>query len=168
MMYFEYLNTRKKQFVEQLEYSLKSYKVQPVGNGYIDCITMKDNMKLFINEVSTIGILISVVTWWCYVDPSNNLSGCPHGMGGPISKYYEGWFSELQNEAYEVDEERLSSIIHFYDKQHITLLNQDTMNRIEQILKEPFRYTPSEYIKENKCVIPGLWLLVPDDWKSLS
>jgi len=33
------------------------------------------------------------------------------------------------------------------------------------MLEIPFKYTPNDYIKENKCVNPGLWLIVPDKWK---
>ncbi|MDQ0193247.1 hypothetical protein [Paenibacillus wynnii] len=165
MKYFDYLNSMKKEFIDQIDYLLTQYKVQPVGSGYIDCITMKDFLKPFINAVSEIGILVSDVTWWCYVDPSKSSTGCPHGMGGPLSDYYEGWFSELQNEIYEVDKERITSFLDSYDKQQITLTNQNTINQVEQILKNPFRYTPSDYIDENKCVMPGIWLLVPDDWK---
>ncbi len=38
MRYFDYLEINKNEFVTQLERILTLYKVQPVGNGYIDCI----------------------------------------------------------------------------------------------------------------------------------
>ncbi|SMF87871.1 hypothetical protein SAMN05661091_3982 [Paenibacillus uliginis N3/975] len=84
-------------------------------------------------------------------------------MGGPKSEYYDGWFSELQNDLYEVDKKSVDSI--FYDKELVSLTNSDTLKAIQDLLKEPFKYTPAEYIEGNKCVMPGLWLLVPDDWK---
>jgi hypothetical protein len=166
MKYFDYLESNKEYLVEQLERILTLYKVQPVGNGYIDCIIMKNNLKQFIDEVSALGILISDVSWWCYVDPVDS-TGCPHGMGGPRSDYYEGWFSELQNDLYEVDKEKIDSLINLFDKQSVISINMQTLEDIENILKVPFRYTPTDYIQENKCVMTGIWLLVPDDWMRL-
>lgn len=127
-------------------------------------ILLMNKLDPFVNDLSSIGILISDVSWWCYVDPDQE-RGCPHGMGGPISDFYDGWFSELQNDMYEVDKEVVATIIDAYDKQLIARTNGFTANKIREILKEPFRYTPTEYIEENKCVVPALWLLVPDDWK---
>jgi|GEM_PF-5176521 len=85
-------------------------------------------------------------------------------MGGPVSEYYNGWFSELQNEPYELEEETVKTLLKSYDRQLIGLINRDTLVKIKNILDTPFRYTPTEYILENKCVMPGLWLLVPDNW----
>lgn len=165
MTYFDHLESNKKNLVEQLERILTFYNVEPVGSGYIDCIVMRDNLKLFIDEITALGILITDVSWWCYVDPVNS-TGCPHGMGGPKSKYYEGWFSELQNDMYEVDMEKVDSITNYYDKQSVNSTNIQTLENIENILKVPFRYTPTDYIHgNNKCVMPGIWMLVPDDWK---
>ncbi len=83
-MYYDFLENNKKKIVDQLDKSIAKYKVQPVGNGYIDCIVMKDNLDGFIKEISDLGILISNASWWCYVYPNeSNNTGCPHGMGGP-------------------------------------------------------------------------------------
>jgi hypothetical protein len=86
-------------------------------------------------------------------------------MGGPKSEYYEGWFSELQNDLYEVDKEKVDSNMNFYDRQSVYSTNMQTIEGIQKMLKEPFRYTPTDYIQGNKCVMPSLWLLVPDAWK---
>lgn len=162
MRYFDYLESNKKEIVEQLERIFELYKVEPVGDGYIDCIVLKDNMQMFINEISASGILITDVSWWCYVSPNNNeSSGCPHGMGGPKSKYYDGWFSELQNAFYEVDKDKVESLINSYDSNKVSFLNMQTIEGIQEMLRVPFRYTPTEYIRENKCVMPGIWLLIP-------
>lgn len=145
---------------------MTKYKVEPVGYGYIDCIIMKDKLDEFIKEVSTLGVLIIYASWWCYVDPyESNHTGCPHGMGGPESIYYEGWFSELQNDFYELDEKIIDNVVASYDKQMVYALNMKSLDGIKRMLEIPFKYTPYEYIKDNKCVNPGLWLLVPDDWK---
>lgn len=112
MKYFDYLESNKKEIVTQLERLLTLYKVQPVGNGYIDCIVIKNNLDEFINEITALGILITDVSWWCYVNPTvKESTECPHGMGGPESRYYDGWFSELQNDPFEVDEESVNSIL---------------------------------------------------------
>jgi hypothetical protein len=166
MMYFDFLESNKKELIEKLERIFTLYNVEPVGNGYIDCIVMKDKLKEFINEITALGILITDVSWWCYVNPANHEStGCPHGMGGPKSEYYEGWFSELQNDFYEVDKDRVDSNMNFYDKQSVYSTNMQTIEGVQKMLKEPFRYTPTDYIQGNKCVTPGIWLLVPDTWK---
>jgi hypothetical protein len=168
MRYYDFLDANNKEIVEQLKTLMTKYKVEPVGNGYIDCIVMKDTMEEFIKEIGDLGILITYASWWCYVNPNPNESnntGCPHGMGGPSSIYYEGWFSELQNDFYELDEKIIDKVLLSYDKQLIYFLNMKTLDGIRKMLEKPFRYTPKDYIAGNKCVNPGLWLLVPDKWK---
>ncbi len=166
MRYYDYLESNKKEIVSQLEKLLTKYKVQPVGTGYIDCIVMKDNFEDFIKEITSLGILVSDVSWWCYVNTSDKgPTECPLGMGGPHSDYYDGWFSELQNELFETDEVKVNSIMNSYDKKSINSLNTQTIIGIKKMLNTPFRYTPTEYIEEIKCVMPGLWLLVPDQWE---
>jgi len=162
MKYYEVLEQNKNKIITKLELLFTKYKVQPVGNGYIDCIIMKNNLERFIEEVSNLGILISDISWWCYVNP--NHSGHPHGMGGPKSIHYDGWFSELQNELFSLDEKQLYRLLISFDKQLIYIINLKTLDRIKDLLQIPFKYAPNKYISENKCVQPGLWLLVPDDW----
>jgi hypothetical protein len=83
---------------------------------------MKDNLVDFINEITSLGILINDVSWWCFVNPTKKDSTkCPHGMGGPTSEYYEGWSSELQNDLCEADGEKVNSILNSYDKESIYL-----------------------------------------------
>jgi len=134
MKYYDFLNASKESIVEQVEYSLQLHKVQPVGNGYIDCIVMKENLDQFVNDISSIGILISDVSWWCYVNPNQQSIGCPHGMGGPGSDFYDGWFSELQNDMYEADKARIESIISLFDKSLVQKLNKETVYRIRELL----------------------------------
>lgn len=167
MMYLDYLESNKKELVAQFKRLFSKYKVQPVGKGYIDCIVMKDNLEEFIKEITTLGIMITDVSWWCYVNTTNNESNeCPHGMGGPTSIYFDGWFSELQNDFFEADGGKVNTILESYDKNSIYSLNTLTIDGIKNMLNKPFKYTPNDYIEGNKCVIPGLWLLVPDDWES--
>ncbi|MEH7885205.1 hypothetical protein V7654_12900 [Bacillus sp. JJ1609] len=160
------MESKKNEIVSQLDCLLAKHKVQPVGSGYIDCIVLKGNLDEFINEITALGILITNVSWWCYVDPSDKeAKECPHGLGGPVSEHYEGWFSELQNDDFSVDDDKISSILNSYNENLIYTINMQTLDEIKTILKTPFRYTPTDYIEGNKCVMPGLWLLVPDDWE---
>ncbi|PZD97248.1 hypothetical protein DNH61_02485 [Paenibacillus sambharensis] len=165
MKYYEYLTANKSLLLNQLEALMVRNKAQSVGSGYIDCIVLKDKLDQFVNEISSLGILISDVSWWCYVDPANGTTECPHGMGGPKSDYFPGWFSELQNNMYEVDKDKIALIVESYDKHNVKLLNQQTVKMIRKILEETFKYTPSENIEGNNCVLPGLWLLVPENWQ---
>ncbi|MET3290597.1 UNVERIFIED_CONTAM: hypothetical protein ABID98_003167 [Brevibacillus sp. OAP136] len=121
-------------------------------------------MKQFVNEITALGVIISDVTWWCYVDPVNP-KGCPHVLGGPKSEYYAGWFSELQNDMFEADKGKVDALMNFYDMQCVNSTNMQTLEEIENILKVPFRYTPTDFIQGNECVMTGIWLHVPDDWK---
>lgn len=162
MKYYDFLEISEKKMVKQLEVLIEKYKVQLVGNGYSECIIMKDNMEVFIKEISNLGILIPYVDWWCYVNPNESThTGCPHGLGGPRSEYYEGWFSELQNDIYELDEAATAKVLLSYDKQLIYSLNMRTLDEIRKMLEIPFRYSPNDYIVDNKCVNPSLYLLIP-------
>jgi hypothetical protein len=163
LKYFDVLEVNKTEITHQLELLFIKYKVQPVGDGYIDCIIIKNHLEKFIKDVSNLGILISDVSWWCYVAPNHN--GFPHGMGGPKSMYYDGWFSELQNELYTLDKSILTEILVSYNKQLIYSINLKTLEGIKEMIEMPFQYAPNKYIEKNKCVQPALWLLVPDAWK---
>ncbi|MDX8363443.1 hypothetical protein [Cytobacillus sp. IB215316] len=167
MKYFEHLELNKEELVAQLDKLLAKYKVQTVGKGYIDCIVMKENLVHFIKEISSLGIIITEVSWWCYVDPTNvESTKCPHGMGGPTAEYYEGWFSELENDFFEADEIKVNTILNSYNIDLISSLNMEILNGINNILKIPLKYSPNDFIVGNECVNPGLWLLVPDNWDS--
>jgi len=165
MKYLDALELNKVEIIERLEELLIKHKVEPVGDGYIDCIIMKNNLEEFIINVSNLGILAPYASWWCYVDPSDSDNSCPHGMGGPQSIYYDGWFSELQNDLFSLDEQLIDEAMLSFDKQLVYSLNLKTFDGIKKMLEIPFKYTPNDYIKENKCVNPGLWLIVPDEWK---
>ncbi len=166
MTYFEYLSNNKGEIQKNLDDMLVKYKVEPVGWGYIDCITLRDTLNGFVNEISNLGLAINYVTWWCYVNPASPLNdGCPHGMGGPKSKFFDGWFSELQSYEFGNDIE-INVEMESYSKQKTTCLNHETYKAILKKLEKPFQYTPTDYIPENKCVMPALWMLVPEDWRN--
>ena len=120
-----------------LDEIIEKYNVQPVGWGYIDCIVTFDNVFDFINDLSEVNISITGVTWWCHCKDEN--SGCPHGMGGPVSKYYSGWFSEMWY-----------PLVEFENNQQVVFY-----------IKNP---ADNEILE---CFVPALWLDVPDDWENL-
>ena len=72
--------------------SLEELKIQPVGNGRIDLICSPDHIDAFIDLCNAHEIAIKGFTWWCHVVEGHE----PCGMGGPKSRYYNGWFSEIQ------------------------------------------------------------------------
>lgn len=130
----------------RLDKLLSDYKVQPVGWGYIDCITAKENAFGFINSLTEMGIKISELTWWCHCSDwirleGNKETGCPHGSGGPRSIYFDGFFSELHQIPHE----------EFLDN--------------NEVLHFVFSEWPThkEYLP---CLVPAFWLVVPDDWKN--
>ena len=126
-----------------LDNLIKQNKVQPVGRGYIDCIVTFDNVFEFLNGLSGIGIKVYGVTWWCHSKERN--SGCPHGMGGPLSKYHDGWFSEMWFE----------------------MLRFDNNNQVASYLESTNDETMHEWFEKRlECFVPALWLDVPDDWRN--
>ena len=119
----------------ELDALILEYKVQPVGNGYIDCIILQEEVSSFLQKITEIGIYVTHIAWWCHCTKEHETKyHCPHGMGGPRSKYYEGWFSEMPDYCFiEMNGD-----------------NQDTENYIFYDVKnEPFY---------SECLVPGLWL----------
>ena len=117
-----------------LDNLIQQYKVQPVGWGYIDCIVSLENVFYFIDSLSKIGIKVDGLTWWCHCKNQN--PGCPHGMGGPVSKYYDGYFSEMWFPPVEFES---------YEQVVAYLKTPNDPNILD-------------------CFVPALWLDVPDNW----
>jgi len=115
-----------------LDNLMRQYKVQPVGQGYIDCIVSMENVLGFIRALSSVDIKVSALTWWCHCRGQN--SSCPHGMGGPPSIYYDGWFSEMCH---------VSMVEFEHNEQLITYLKEHSDERIQE------------------CFVPALWLDIP-------
>jgi len=115
---------------------LKKHNAQPAGNGYIDCIVTYGNVFDFINDLSALDIAVYGLTWWCHC--KDNTAGCPHGMGGPKSLYYSGWFSEM----------------------HMPPVEFESNEQAQAYLKAP----KDGGILD--CFVPALWLDVPDDWEN--
>ncbi len=50
------------------------------------------NVNDFIDAMSEMGVRITGVSWWCWVNGEHT----PCGMGGPKNKYGDGWYSEIE------------------------------------------------------------------------
>lgn len=70
---------------------IETLKIQPVGTGWIDMICSPDRIGDFIDLCNSKNLSITGFTWWCHVTDGHE----PCGMGGPMSDYYNGWFSEI-------------------------------------------------------------------------
>lgn len=126
----------------KLDKLLVEYKVQPVGWGYIDCITKKDNVPEFISALTSARIHVSGITWWCHCAlEGDEKSGCPHGGGGPRSDLFDGWFSEM----YQIPKVEICS-----NSEIIPYIFSEWPNEQE--------YLP--------CLVPAFWLDVPDEWRN--
>ena len=132
---------------EELDNILTRYKAQPVGNGYIDIIVKRESVRQLTEELILGNVQINRITWWEYVEPNTKSKG--YGMGGPPSRYYDGWFSELC----------------FADDEINTTVVEDIMKVIEN--KEiVFGDGRKINYKQEECLTPALWLNVPNEWES--
>ena len=117
---------------ETLHNLFEKLHVQPVGNGYIDCICPKENIGEFISALDKLNVKIDGFTWWCFSVDGHQACG----MGGPKNQYGNGFYSEM----YE------STLIEFKDNESYKhyLLNE---------------FPNSSNYKE--CLVPGFWLTLP-------
>jgi hypothetical protein len=126
---------------DELDSILVSHKAQPVGNGYIDIIVKKENAHQLVESLISNGYQIDRITWWEYIDSVPKSSR--YGMGGPLSIYYEGWFSEICFDDDNLSVNTAKEIMKIIDDKVITFSNGEAI----------------EY-KQDK-------LLTPDDWNSI-
>ena len=88
-----YISSLNKQKQGQINQLIADYGVYS-GTRYSDIIIPRDRFVEFINSLTNIGIAINSVGWWCNATDENKTKyGCPHGYGGPMTKF--GWFSEM-------------------------------------------------------------------------
>lgn len=127
----------------RLDELLVKYKAEPVGWGYIDCLILNDDLSGFANELGVLGIRINAFTVWCHCTDENKIRyGCPHGLGGPKSKYHDGWFSELcDGPFFELVE------------------NKQIIDMVFNELPKKSWYSP--------CMVSAPWLDVPEGWRSI-
>jgi hypothetical protein len=160
--YMLYLSENQDKVQIALNSLLKKYQVEGVGNGYIDQILSVEKSIILIKELTALNIAVECLSWWCLTTKeSRSRLGCPHGMGGPKNRYGEGYFSECDHypfTSFEVVEANLQS--HYISPENCAReCNQKFMHYlINDFLAEGFY---------SECLHPGLWLAVPEDWKSL-
>ncbi len=131
---------------EKLDTILTLYKAQPIGRGYIDVIVKRENVRQLIEELILGGVQINRITWWEYVESNTKRKG--YGMGGPASRYYEGWFSELCFGDDELNTTVIEDIMKIIENKEITFGDGEKIN-----------------YKQEECLTPALWLDVPNHWE---
>lgn len=136
------------------------YKVQPVGTGYIDCIITMPYVGEFIDKLTIKGIVVHAVTWWYHCSSTTTIeNNCPLAMGGPKSTYWDGWFSEMMIDLKEFETTKLDELPLKQQSAYVKKLNQEIKT---YILAESVQNQYNE-----SCLVPALWLYVPDDWNRL-
>jgi len=135
---------------EKLDKLLIEYKAQPVGNGYIDIIVMRENIDDFVNAILEQKINITAISWWDYC--SDNTQKSELGMGGPRSDFYPGWFSEITSEFDKLEYQTSSE-------------NYKAIDILKIIENKVITLQANKYsFKDTKTITPGFWLDVPNDW----
>ncbi len=130
----------------ELDNILAQYKAQPVGDGYIDIIVKRENVRQLIQKLLLDDIQITCITWWEFVE--SNAKSKRFGMGGPKSKYYDGRFSEIglgDDEIHATESEKIIEIIE----------NKEIEFHDRKI-----------HFKQEESLTPALWINVPNDWNS--
>lgn len=136
---------------ERLDKILEEYKIQPVGDGYIDLIVSRELYKKFVRVLIEEKFLLRSVSWWewCLNDEE-----CKYGLGGPKSKFFNGWFAELP---IDVDDLNLSK-----------LSDEDAIKMVISLIDSKKINYPNEIVtfRDSIWLTPAIWLDVPEDWKN--
>lgn len=157
--YLAAVDAQKSDLQPQINHLLEKYQAQPVGNGYIDVIIDRANVFAFLDELTTLGIAVDAVTWWCHYTPlSKETLGCPHGMGGPINKFGEGRFSECEH--YPVFDVQAQGVNFKSTGVNAHVLSQQANQLVHNYLTTEWQHEPFY----SDCLRPGLWLHLPLDW----
>lgn len=145
---------------------LAKYAAYSSETMYGDIIVPRENVIEFIHCLTNIGITINSVNWWCNATDENKAKyGCPHGYGGPMTKF--GWFSEMCNdfdEFSEIENELFLSLDNNFTPETIKNINEKAIDFIQN--KRTITYADGTFLtfKNNPCLTPGLDLYVPDNW----
>lgn len=122
----------------ELDLLLEIFHIEPVGKGYIDCICPIENAPAFISELTKHSIKVIGFTWWCHVTEGHEACG----LGGPVSRYEEGWYSEIE----------MGNVKEFSDNDEI------------------IKYLKYDWLKSpdyRPCFTPAFWLDVPKNWENI-
>lgn len=136
-----------------LDNLLVKHKAQPVGSGYIDIIVMRENYKDFAKDLIGNGFRIYAISWWEYVDKVGKSN--TYGMGGPRSRFYDGWFAETC-----MDIDKLPIEDHSKNKLSIVidLVENKVLGEID-----------GKLISYKNCLslTPAFWIKVNKNWKNV-
>ena len=157
MEYKKYLEIN--QIQKQINEILEHHNAQIVGMGYVDIILSRPNAILTINVLDKLSVVVNKISWWCHWTHENyKLYGCPHGMGGPTAESGVGWFSECVGyPIFDIDDLDLEKDM-ATPSVYSAKCNQSMCHYLENQLHEEWFFS--------ECLWPGIWLDVPDDWKS--
>lgn len=161
MEYMERLIKNAEKYQRKLDLIILEKKGQIVGDGYLDIIVDRNNYEKFIDALTKEEILIEGITWWLYCD--NTLLKTDYGYGGPKSWYFSGWFSELCNEFDEINVEKIRTR---NANNYVEIINKEYKTLIKN--KKTQKYSDGKHLSfiENKELMPGFWILVPNEWKN--
>jgi hypothetical protein len=139
-----------------LDSILQRNQTDIVGNGYIDIIAGRSKYINQINELVLEGFNISSITWWEWCNGDQKPK---YGMGGPKSKFYDGWYAELPIDADDLKYQNQISVV-------------DRLKIIEHILT--FIHTKQITLADGLIsfqsalwLTPALWLDVPTGWENI-
>lgn len=161
--YTDELRQRRSEVQAQLEAKMQEYDVHSVGKGFIDVIVLRDRVDSFISELTKLKLAVEFVTWWCHATEENGRKfGCPHGYGGPKTKF--GWFSEITWEDSEVDKRLIETLESENTVSIVKQINESVAGIIKS--KHSIKYMGELLSFDNgSCLTPGLWIRVPDEWE---
>ncbi len=160
--YTSYLTDNQSEIQKGLDKLIVQYEGNPVGNGYIDIIVIRERYADFISSLTDNGLVVEAISWWCLASEENKESyGCPHGYGGPMTKF--GWFSELSHDLDEIDDQFIEQLESEFTQNNIELINDNAKEIIKHKITMPYSRSKLEF-QANSCLTPGIWIRVPQDW----
>lgn len=156
--YMQQLLAAADRYQDAIERLLEEYSVTPASNGYIDLIVGRESAGELIRKLARLPVAIEGLSWWCHVTPESRVQfGCPHGYGGPANPFGPGHFSEtsllLRVAEHGIDFDNPSLDPHLLAHE----CSRIACDYIEHDLIAEKLYSP--------CLLPGLWLHVPDSWR---
>ncbi len=166
LQYLAALDQQQHTIQQNLNKLIDDYGAHPVGNGYIDIIVLRDRYVNFIDALTDLNLAIEYITWWCHATDEHKVQyGCPHGSGGPMTKF--GWFSEITFSDDEIDKQLIQELELNFTPENINKVNIVAASIIENKKIDSFADGNSLIFQENECLTPAFWIRVPDNWRNI-
>ena len=137
----------------KLDQLLEAHKAQPVGTGYIDVIVQRDNYRALAHDLLTNDFEIEAISWWEYIEDSNQPPS--YAIGGPKSRFYEGWFAETCTDLDELSTTGSAT----------SALAQVVATIENKVLGEYAGKLVS--FKATRSLTPAFWLKVDEAWRNV-